>query len=61
VLGSERREQGRRANEFSRTVTFERPVYIATREVTNAQFRAFGRPTRRVSSTDAVSISTRCP
>lgn len=41
MLGSERREQGRRANEFSRTVTFERPAYMSTREITNAQFRAF--------------------
>ena len=55
VLGSERREQGRRANEFSRTVTFERPVYLATREITNAQFRAF-RPTHASGFVDRRSI-----
>lgn len=55
VLGSERREQGRRANEYSRTVMFERPVYIATREITNAQFRAF-RPTHASGFIDKRSI-----
>lgn len=64
VLGSERREQGRRANEFSRTVTFERPVYIATREVTNAQFRAFrsthasGFVDRRSIDLDAMPVTS---
>lgn len=55
ALGSERREQGRRANEFLRTVTFERPVYLATREITNAQFRAF-RPTHASGFVDRRSI-----
>jgi len=41
ALGSERREQGRRANETPRVLTFARPVYIATREITNGQFRKF--------------------
>ena len=64
VLGSERREQGRRANEFSRTVTFERPVYLATREVTNAQFRAFrsthasGFVDRRSIDLDAMPVTS---
>lgn len=40
-MGSERREQGRRANEFTRRVTLSRPVYIASREVTNGEFRRF--------------------
>ena len=39
--GSERREQGRRANEFSRAVTLARPFYLGTREVTNGEFRRF--------------------
>ncbi|MGC4029439.1 MAG: SUMF1/EgtB/PvdO family nonheme iron enzyme [Steroidobacteraceae bacterium] len=39
--GSERREQGRRANETLRQVTLSQPFYLAEREVTNAQFRAF--------------------
>lgn len=39
--GSERREQGRRANEFARAVTLARPFYLGTREVTNGEFRRF--------------------
>ena len=39
--GSERREQGRRANEFARAVTLSRPFYLGTREVTNGEFRRF--------------------
>lgn len=41
VMGSERREQGRRANEFPRRVTLSRPFYLGTREVTNGEFRRF--------------------
>lgn len=41
TMGSDRREQGRRANEFTRRVTLARPVYIAAREVTNGEFRKF--------------------
>lgn len=41
TLGSSRREQGRRANETQRTVAFERPFYLATTPVTNAQFKQF--------------------
>jgi formylglycine-generating enzyme required for sulfatase activity len=39
--GSDRRELGRRSNETLRQVTLSRPFYLAEREVTNAQFRAF--------------------
>lgn len=41
MMGSERREQGRRPNEVHRQVTLKRPYYIGVTEVTNAQFRAF--------------------
>ena len=41
TMGSDRREQGRRTNEFARRVTLARPAYIATREVTNGEFRRF--------------------
>ncbi|HXC60089.1 MAG TPA: SUMF1/EgtB/PvdO family nonheme iron enzyme [Steroidobacteraceae bacterium] len=39
--GSDRREQGRRSNEVLRQVTLTRPFYLAEREVSNAQYRAF--------------------
>jgi len=41
TMGSERREQGRRSNEFPRKVTLQRPFYLGTREVTNGEFRRF--------------------
>ncbi len=41
ALGSERREQGRRANEFTRRVELTRTFYLGTREVTNGEFRRF--------------------
>lgn len=41
TMGSERREQGRRANEFPRKVMLVRPFYLGTREVTNGEFRRF--------------------
>ena len=41
TLGASRREPGRRANEVLREVTLTRPFYVATTEVTNAQYRAF--------------------
>ena len=41
TLGSERREQGRRANEFLRRVELTRAFYLGTREVTNGEFRRF--------------------
>lgn len=40
-LGASRREPGRRANEAIRDVTLTRLFYLATTEVTNAQYRAF--------------------
>jgi formylglycine-generating enzyme required for sulfatase activity len=41
VMGSERREQGRRPNEGLRQVTLKRPFYFGVTEVTNAEFRKF--------------------
>jgi formylglycine-generating enzyme required for sulfatase activity len=46
TMGSPRREAGRRANESQRQVRFERRFYVATREVTNAEYRQF-RPEHR--------------
>jgi formylglycine-generating enzyme required for sulfatase activity len=40
-LGAPRREPGRRANEPLRDVELARPFYVATREVSNAQFRRY--------------------
>jgi formylglycine-generating enzyme required for sulfatase activity len=40
-MGASRREPGRRANETFRDVELTRPYYMATREVTNRQFREF--------------------
>lgn len=46
TMGSARREAGRRANESQRAVELRRRFYLATREVTNAEFRQF-RPAHR--------------
>ncbi len=40
-MGASRREPGRRANEVLREVELTRPFYLATREVSNRQFRQF--------------------
>jgi formylglycine-generating enzyme required for sulfatase activity len=41
LQGSDRREQGRRANEVQRKVTLTRAFYLAETEISNAQFRTF--------------------
>jgi formylglycine-generating enzyme required for sulfatase activity len=41
MMGSERREQGRRPNEGLRQVTLKRPFYVGVYEVTNAEYRKF--------------------
>jgi formylglycine-generating enzyme required for sulfatase activity len=41
MMGSERREQGRRPNEGLRPVALKRPFYIGITEVTNSEFRKF--------------------
>ena len=41
MMGSDRREQGRRPNEVLRQVKLERPFYLGTNEVTNVLFKKF--------------------
>lgn len=41
TMGSPRRESGRRANESQRPVELRRRYYLATHEVTNAQYKQF--------------------
>jgi len=41
VMGSPRREPGRRSNEAQRTIELKRPFYLGVNEVTNQEFRAF--------------------
>ncbi|UCG14133.1 MAG: PEGA domain-containing protein [Deltaproteobacteria bacterium] len=41
IMGSSRREQGRRSNETLRKVTLTRWFYLGVREVTNKEFRQF--------------------
>ncbi len=55
LMGSERREQGRRPNETSRRVTISKPFYLAAREVTNAEFRRF-RPNHGSGFVDKRSV-----
>ena len=55
VMGSERREQGRRTNEPLRRITLSRPFYLAAREVTNSDFRRF-RPAHASGAVDRRSI-----
>ncbi len=43
TMGASRREQGRRANEVNRRISLKRPFYLATTEVTNAEFKKFVR------------------
>ncbi|MEH6616655.1 MAG: PEGA domain-containing protein [Porticoccus sp.] len=43
VMGASRREPGRRANEVLRDVQLTRPFYLATKEVTNSEFKRFQR------------------
>ena len=46
TMGSPRRESGRRSNEAQRPVELRRRFYLATREVTNGEFKQF-RPQHR--------------
>lgn len=55
VMGSSRREPGRRANEAQREVELKRRFYLGTREVTNAEYRQF-RPDHRSGFVAAHSL-----
>ncbi len=55
-LGSPRREQGRRSNEFIRQVKMEKPFYLGVREVTNLDFKAFD-PSHDSGIASATSLS----
>lgn len=55
-MGTSRRERGRRANESLRQVEITRRYYIATREVTNDQFRQFS-PKHDSGSFQGVSLN----
>ena len=39
TMGAPRRQPGRRANEAERSVSLQRPFYLATKEISNAEFR----------------------
>lgn len=41
TMGTPRADQGRQANEVQRAVRLTRPFYLATTEITNAQYRQF--------------------
>jgi len=41
IMGSSRREQGRRSNETLRKINLQRPFYMGVREVTNKEFKQF--------------------
>ncbi len=41
TMGTPRSDQGRQANEVQRAVKLSKPFYLATTEITNAQFRQF--------------------
>jgi len=41
IMGSSRREQGRRSNETLRRIQLKRPFYMGVREVTNKEFKEF--------------------
>ncbi|MCX7060563.1 MAG: SUMF1/EgtB/PvdO family nonheme iron enzyme [Gammaproteobacteria bacterium] len=41
TMGTARSDQGRQANEVQRAVRLTRPFYLATTEITNAQYRQF--------------------
>ncbi|MFK7956179.1 MAG: PEGA domain-containing protein [Lysobacterales bacterium] len=56
-LGSPRREQGRRSNEFIRQVELSRPFYLGKREVTNLEFKAFdGSHESGIASANSLSL-----
>jgi formylglycine-generating enzyme required for sulfatase activity len=56
IMGSTRREPGRRANEGQRPVELQRPFYLSTREISNAQFHEF-RPEHKSGMFGGVSLN----
>ena len=56
VMGSSRREPGRRANEGQRPVELRRLFYLGTREISNAEFHAF-RPEHKSGMFGGVSLN----
>ena len=55
-MGASRREAGRRANENQRLVEITKPYYLASREVTNAQYQLFD-SRHRSGSAEGVSLN----
>ena len=41
IMGAPRRQPGRRANEVERKVSLDRPFYLGTREISNAEYRSW--------------------
>ena len=56
LMGSSRREQGRRTNEVQRKVVLKRSFYIGLKEVTNDEFRKF-RPGHSSGSVSTYSLN----
>ena len=55
-MGASRREAGRRANESARKVQLVRPFYLASTEVSNAEYRQF-RQTHNSGSAEGASLN----
>ncbi len=55
-MGASRREAGRRANENQRLVEITKPYYLASREVTNAQYQLFDSK-HKSGSAEGVSLN----
>lgn len=55
-MGASRREAGRRANESQRLVELTRPFYLASKEVSNAEYRQF-KSSHNSGSAEGVSLN----
>jgi formylglycine-generating enzyme required for sulfatase activity len=55
IMGSSRREAGRRANEGRHRVVLTRPFFLAVHEVTNAEYRSFA-PNHHAGNIDGQSL-----
>ena len=56
-MGASRREAGRRANESNRLIALSRPFYLASREVSNGEFRQF-KAQHNSGSAEGVSLNS---